>query len=282
MQAPSVAAENDTPGQETPWTGLHVLSNTTAFDICSIELEQGETQSPHGLDMNGTSPWKSKAASQYPPASPSAEQPRQVVNHASRQLGLPPGCLTASPSCGWPARRVPNPGSPPPQNGAGRWPQRQHSLFPIVAIKEHEHAPTCPGSHPAHPGLASAAPFAYITNGGDNTVSVIDTATNAVTATVAVGSQPDGVAVSPDGTRVYVANYIDGTVSVIDTATNAVVDTVTVGNGPIAFGAFIGPAASAPPAPSAPVTIPTLSAWAMLLLAALLAGLGLWRRQTTA
>ncbi len=41
---------------------------------------------------------------------------------------------------------------------------------------------------------------------GSNTVSVIDTATNNVTATVTVGSGPYGVAVTPDGTKVYVAN----------------------------------------------------------------------------
>ena len=58
-----------------------------------------------------------------------------------------------------------------------------------------------------------------------NTVSVIDTATNTVTATVNVGRSPAGVAVTPDGRKVYVANRLDaGTVSVIDTATNTVTD----------------------------------------------------------
>ena len=37
---------------------------------------------------------------------------------------------------------------------------------------------------------AQAAPFAYITDAGSNTVSVIDTATNTVVATVPVGIQP--------------------------------------------------------------------------------------------
>ncbi len=46
-------------------------------------------------------------------------------------------------------------------------------------------------------------------------MSVIDTATNTVTATNAVGSLPFGVAVSPDGTHLYVANGGDSTVSVI-------------------------------------------------------------------
>jgi YVTN family beta-propeller protein len=38
--------------------------------------------------------------------------------------------------------------------------------------------------------LAQAAPFAYITNAVGGTVSVIDTATNTVTATVPVGAGP--------------------------------------------------------------------------------------------
>ncbi|MGH8522445.1 MAG: calcium-binding protein [Gammaproteobacteria bacterium] len=37
---------------------------------------------------------------------------------------------------------------------------------------------------------AYAAPFAYITNSGSNNVSVIDTASNTVTATVGVGTDP--------------------------------------------------------------------------------------------
>src|SRR5215813_7056169 len=61
-----------------------------------------------------------------------------------------------------------------------------------------------------------------------NTVSVIDTATNTVVATVPVGVRPIGVAITPDGTHAYVANRISGGVSVIDTATNTVVATVPV------------------------------------------------------
>jgi YVTN family beta-propeller protein len=81
-----------------------------------------------------------------------------------------------------------------------------------------------------YPMGLQARPFAYITNEGDDTVSVIDTTTNAVTATIPVGSNPFGVAVHPDGTRVYVTNSHEGTVSVIDTITNAVIDLITVGS----------------------------------------------------
>jgi YVTN family beta-propeller protein len=56
--------------------------------------------------------------------------------------------------------------------------------------------------------VAGASPFAYVTNSGDDstnfvgTVSVIDTSTNKVTATVKVGIMPAVVAALPDGTKV--------------------------------------------------------------------------------
>jgi len=71
---------------------------------------------------------------------------------------------------------------------------------------------------------------AYITNNQSNNVSVIDTRTNEVTATVPVGAGPWGVAVSPDGRKVYTANWYY-TVSVIDTATNAVTSIPNIWNG---------------------------------------------------
>ena len=118
------------------------------------------------------------------------------------------------------------------------------------------------------PGLTLAAPYAYISNRDSANVSVIDTATNTVTATVAVGTAPFGVAVNPAGTRVYVANTDSNNVSVIDTATNTVTATVAVGTYPVAFGQFIGPALATP---TTPATIPTMSEWGMILLSSLLA-----------
>src|SRR5215831_9019994 len=70
---------------------------------------------------------------------------------------------------------------------------------------------------------------AYITNRSSSTVSVIDTATDTVSATIPVGLTPDGVAVSPDGSKVYVTNASSNTVSVIDTATNTISATIPVG-----------------------------------------------------
>jgi YVTN family beta-propeller protein len=65
---------------------------------------------------------------------------------------------------------------------------------------------------------------AYIPNFEDNTVSVINTQTNTVTATIPAGTAPYGVAVGHD--KAYVTNS-DG-VSVIDIATNTVVTTISV------------------------------------------------------
>src|ERR1041384_3084830 len=74
-----------------------------------------------------------------------------------------------------------------------------------------------------------AQPRGYVANRLDNTVSVIDTATNAVIATMPVGSFPSAVAVTRNGSFAYVTNSGDSTVSVIDTATNTVATTIPVG-----------------------------------------------------
>lgn len=79
--------------------------------------------------------------------------------------------------------------------------------------------------------LACAATLAYVANFGSNNVSVIDTSSNTVMATVMVGSQPQGVAITPDGSSVYVANC-GGDVFVIDTSTNKVATKVLVGGCP--------------------------------------------------
>jgi YVTN family beta-propeller protein len=83
-----------------------------------------------------------------------------------------------------------------------------------------------------------------VTNDGSNTVSVIDTATNTVVATIPLRVQPLGVAITPDGTRAYVTDGDSNTVSVIDTATNAVIATISVGLDPV--GIAITPAPQAP------------------------------------
>lgn len=71
---------------------------------------------------------------------------------------------------------------------------------------------------------------AYVANQTDNTVSVFDASTNGpVSATIPVGSSPQGIAVTPDGLFAYVCNQNANTVSQISLKTNTVTATITVG-----------------------------------------------------
>jgi YVTN family beta-propeller protein len=89
----------------------------------------------------------------------------------------------------------------------------------------------------ASAATAAATPptsFAYTANFFGKGVSVVDTSTNAVVATVPVGGFPRDVAINPSGSRAYVAATVSDAVSVIDTATNSVLATVPVGVSPSA------------------------------------------------
>jgi YVTN family beta-propeller protein len=99
------------------------------------------------------------------------------------------------------------------------------------------------GIQPQGVAVTPDGKHAYVANRHNDTpgtVSVIDTASNMVVATVSVGVGvgPTGVAVTPDGAHAYVTNFgtspvsVIGTVSVIDTASNMVVATVPVGFSP--------------------------------------------------
>ena len=54
-------------------------------------------------------------------------------------------------------------------------------------------------------GAMAAGPKAYVGNFSDSTVSVIDTATGTVVATVPVSTGPHGMAITPDGRMAYVS-----------------------------------------------------------------------------
>lgn len=79
---------------------------------------------------------------------------------------------------------------------------------------------------------ADATPFANIKSNSDNTVSRPRSVSNVITATINVGDNPTGIAMSPDGTKVYVSDHDENSVYVIDTATNTVTNTMFVGEWP--------------------------------------------------
>jgi len=70
--------------------------------------------------------------------------------------------------------------------------------------------------------------FAYVTNGGSNTVTVLDVVNLRRDRELSVGKNPTGVAISLTRNEVYVVNSVDGTVSVIDAQKNAVAATIPV------------------------------------------------------
>src|SRR5262249_21917130 len=101
----------------------------------------------------------------------------------------------------------PVPGVAPPSN----------SLIKTIAV----------GRHPCGLALAPAGDRLYVTNANSDTVSVVDTATDAVVKTLHVGedgpdhepvlgSSPNAVAVGPSGRTLYVANASQNAVAVVD------------------------------------------------------------------
>jgi YVTN family beta-propeller protein len=81
-------------------------------------------------------------------------------------------------------------------------------------------------------GTIAAGPKAYVGNFNDNTVSVVDTASGTVVATVPVAVGPHGMAATPDGRTVYVSGDGSSTVSVIDAIADKVARTIEVGKMP--------------------------------------------------
>ena len=76
--------------------------------------------------------------------------------------------------------------------------------------------------------IPQSSGFAYITNNGSGTVSVINTLSNIVVANIPVNSQPYGITISGDARYVYVISRSLNTISVIDAAKNAVINTISL------------------------------------------------------
>lgn len=98
-----------------------------------------------------------------------------------------------------------------------------------------------PKMHPAGTILGTVtAPFpwgvavrddglTYFTELLDNVVGITNTTTRQITGTIPTGTNPTGIAFSPDGALAYVANQSDNTVSVILVATSQVIGSVSTG-----------------------------------------------------
>jgi len=83
---------------------------------------------------------------------------------------------------------------------------------------------------------------AYVVLRKDQKVVEIDNlkTTPSVGKSVAVGSEPTSLALTPNNTKLYVSNWVDGNLSVIDPVSMTVTSTVDL-NATIAATGFLGP-----------------------------------------
>ncbi len=79
-----------------------------------------------------------------------------------------------------------------------------------------------------------ASEFAYIANFGNNSVEVLDLSTNALVASIPVGTSPIRLSFHPGGQLVYCSNGRSGSddISVIQVSDNTVIATIPVGTNP--------------------------------------------------
>lgn len=129
----------------------------------------------------------------------------------------------------------------------------------VIQTKDNTVVETIPGFFgPFGIAITPNGKFAYVTNFGSNnfsplsggispevsgtTVSAVNLSTNTIEATITVGNQPAGVAITPDSRFAYVTNYNtfylgenftdltagEGTVNIIDICTNTVLCRVLV------------------------------------------------------
>jgi YVTN family beta-propeller protein len=85
---------------------------------------------------------------------------------------------------------------------------------------------------PAGIAISPDGAWLYVANSDSDTLSAIDTATQAIVQTIGVGKRPIAVAVSSDGRFVFVSNSVDGTLSKIATTENWAVKIIPAGQQP--------------------------------------------------
>ena len=89
------------------------------------------------------------------------------------------------------------------------------------------------GRNPDAMAITPDGKYLYVANFYSNTVSVIDTAVNKVSATIALspgfGNSGISLAITPDGSSLFVLEYNNSTIAVIATSTNTVLTTFSGG-----------------------------------------------------
>ena len=159
----------------------------------------------------------------------SVVNPASVVSHPSGPNAGPKGWDTR---LLWPPNNC-MPGEIPPVR-IETWGIRFHwsirYLFLAGALTSVLALSGCRRHHfPQYP--ANYREFAYVTNGGSNTVSVLDLVNLRQDRVLAVGPEPSGISINPVKNEIYVVNTGgggNGSISVIDAERNRVVATIPV------------------------------------------------------
>ncbi len=103
------------------------------------------------------------------------------------------------------------------------------ALFPLIGCRPHD--------FPQYP--PNYREYIYVTNGGSDTVTVLDVVNVRVDRELAVGTHPVAVAASPTRNEIYVVNAgaagANGSISVIDAEHNTVVATIGVHRQPLSI-----------------------------------------------
>ncbi len=84
------------------------------------------------------------------------------------------------------------------------------------------------GAEPWQVAIDACGTTAFVVSRGEQKVVRVEALDGVpvVGSSVAVGSEPTALVLSPNGTRLYVTSWVDGTVAVVDTATMTVTDTI--------------------------------------------------------
>jgi YVTN family beta-propeller protein len=96
------------------------------------------------------------------------------------------------------------------------------------------------GAIPCAIAVNSRAHKLYVANYGNHTVTVLDSRTGQLTATLQVGEHPKAIGFDPDRKLVYVANTSDNSVTVIDADKDKILATLPAGKSPYALAVVPG------------------------------------------
>lgn len=92
------------------------------------------------------------------------------------------------------------------------------ALLPLAGCRPHD--------FPQYP--ANYREYAYVTNGGSNTVTVLDLVNLRQDRVIPVGSNPTGIGVNPRRNEIYIVNTGSSSISVINAQNNSVAATIPV------------------------------------------------------